>query len=488
MGEHLKLITLLGLIVAISIGSIESANILGVFTATSPSHNIIHMAYVNALIERGHNVTVVTALPLKDENPKYHHILIPPTEASTKRMDEMKANAIKKVTIKDRMDRIESILVFGSMMADPLKDQRFQEIMQNPDNKFDLVLVGLFLFNPFYVGLAAHFRCPMAISYTTAPNNILPNFIENPTEVSYVPVSPLYGMSDLTTFKGRLFNFMKNIQFSVFTTLLNYQMEGIYNEIFPASDYPAFEEAKKKVSLVLFNYHFTDGLIRPNVPAAIECGGIQIKDKADPLPVNLEKLFNSSSEHELPGTAPNIHYYRWLPQDDLLQHPNLRLFITHAGKGAVTEAEHHGVSMVAVPMFADQIGNADQVVKNEFGLKLDKATMTESSFKEAVLEVLNNPKYTENIKRFSSLTKDRPMTAKQNAVFWIEYVIRHKGAYHMQSPAVHLNTLQIYSLDVIGFLLMVGFLVYKLITMQVKFILRKVCAMKLSKTQKIKDQ
>ncbi|XP_055846300.1 uncharacterized protein LOC129912178 [Episyrphus balteatus] len=491
-----------------------------------PSHNIVHMAYIKALIERGHNVTVITALPLKDKNPKYHHILIPPTESRTKQLDEMKAKSSKTITIRDN---IESVLSFGPMLADPLRDQRFQEFLQNPDNKFDLVVTGYF-FNPFYVGLAAHFRCPMVISYATVPNSMVASFIGNPTEVAYVPVSPLFRLPDLTTFKGRLTNFMINIPVSIFTELLNYQMKGIYNELFPPSDYPAFEEAKKKVSLVVYNYHFTDGIIRPNVPAAIECGGIQIKDKADPLPANLEKLFNSSSEHgvvyvsfgsnlgikeinpkvvnamfkalsslkqtvlwkwadsELPGTSPNIHYNSWLPQDDLLQHPNLKLFITHAGKGGVTEAAHHGVPMVAIPMVADQIGNADQVVKNEFGLKVDKATMTESSFKEAVLEVLNNPKYTENIKRFSILTKDRPMTAKQNAVFWLEYVIRHKGAYHMQSPAVHLNTLQIYSLDIIGFILLVLFIVYKLITVPAKFVLRKVFGKKHSKTKKLKEQ
>ncbi|XP_055916902.1 UDP-glycosyltransferase UGT5-like [Eupeodes corollae] len=505
----------------------ESANILGIFTTTSPSHNIVHMSYLRPLIERGHNVTVVTSIPLKDKNPKYHHILIPPTEARTKQMADMKAAVSKKRSLLELIrTSLESVSSFGPMLADHLKDQRFQDLMQNPDNKFDLIVGGYF-FNPFYVGLAAHFRCPMVLSYANAPNSLTNSFIGNPNELAYVPLSPLFGLPDLSTFKGRLTNFMINIPVSVFNGLMDMQMEGIYNEIFSPTEYPSYHEAKKKVSLIMFNYHFTDGIVRPNVPAAIECGGIQIKDKPDPLPENLQKLFNASSEHgviyvsfgsnlgindinpdvvnalfkalsglkqtvlwkwsdpKTPGTASNIHYNSWLPQDDLLQHPNLKLFITHAGKGGVTEAAYHGVPMVAVPMIADQIGNAAQMVKDGFGLQVDKKTVTEDQFKEAILEVLTNPQYTENVRRFSKLTKDRPMTPRETAVFWLEYVIRHKGAYHMQSPAVHLNTFQLYSFDVIAFILLILFLVYKLVSVPLIFVFRRLIA-KFTKVQKIK--
>lgn len=52
-----------------------------------------------------------------------------------------------------------------------------------------------------------------------------------------------------------------------------------------------------------------------------------------------------------PGNSSNILYKNWLPQDDILAHPNTKLFITHAGKGGITEAQYHGVPMVALPIF-----------------------------------------------------------------------------------------------------------------------------------------
>lgn len=45
---------------------------------------------------------------------------------------------------------------------------------------------------------------------------------------------------------------------------------------------------------MLSNYHFTNGVVRPNVPAIVEIGGIQIKPDTEPLPdVSWSKLFCS---------------------------------------------------------------------------------------------------------------------------------------------------------------------------------------------------
>lgn len=40
----------------------------------------------------------------------------------------------------------------------------------------------------------------------------------------------------------------------------------------------------KNVSLILTCSHFSGGIIRPNVPAIVEIGGIQVKPKPNPLP------------------------------------------------------------------------------------------------------------------------------------------------------------------------------------------------------------
>lgn len=55
--------------------------------------------------------------------------------------------------------------------------------------------------------------------------------------------------------------------------------------------------------------------------------------------------------------------------------------------------------------------------------------------------------------RLSRIQHDQPIKPLDKAVFWIEYVMRNRGAKHLR-PALHdLNWVQYHSLDVIGFLL-----------------------------------
>lgn len=49
---------------------------------------------------------------------------------------------------------------------------------------------------------------------------------------------------------------------------------------------------------------------------------------------------------------------------------------------------------------------------------------------------------------------DQPMTGLERAIWWTEYVIRHKGAKHLKSPWATIPWYQYFLLDVIGFVLL----------------------------------
>ena len=70
--------------------------------------------------------------------------------------------------------------------------------------------------------------------------------------------------------------------------------------------------------------------------------------------------------------------------------------------------------------------------------------------------------------RLSSLHKDRPIEPLDLAVFWVEFVMRHKGAPHLRPAAHDLTWYQYHSVDVIGFLLA--------IVLGIVFITYKCCA------------
>lgn len=94
----------------------------------------------------------------------------------------------------------------------------------------------------------------------------------------------------------------------------------------------------------------------------------------------------------LEGKPANVMIGKWLPQDDILAHENVKLFISHCGLGSAVEAKYHGVPIVGVPIFADQDANVDTIVKEGWAVKVDFATITEKSLHDGVTEVLNNPK------------------------------------------------------------------------------------------------
>ena len=49
----------------------------------------------------------------------------------------------------------------------------------------------------------------------------------------------------------------------------------------------------------------------------------------------------------------NARLEKWLPQNDLLEHKNTVLFVTHAGNNGQFQA--HGIPMLSIPVFGNQL-------------------------------------------------------------------------------------------------------------------------------------
>ncbi|ODM70408.1 UDP-glucuronosyltransferase 2B23, partial [Orchesella cincta] len=148
---------------------------------------------------------------------------------------------------------------------------------------------------------------------------------------------------------------------------------------------------------------------------------------------------------------------------DLLGHKDIKMFITHCGGGSTEESIYHGVPLVGFPMLGDQLLNAELAKKHEFIVELQWNDFSEEELMTAIHEVLNNPRYRNNVQQLSNVFKDRPTHPKDLAVYWIEYVMRHKGTHafiltdimfpkgatHLRSAGRKLNYFQYHSYDVI---------------------------------------
>nr|XP_003415959.1 UDP-glucuronosyltransferase 2B17-like isoform X4 [Loxodonta africana] len=263
-------------------------------------------------------------------------------------------------------------------------------------------------------------------------------------------------------------------------------------------------ETMGKADIWLIRTYWDIEFPRPFLPHFDFVGGLHCKP-ASPLPKEMEEFVQSSGEYgvvvftlgsivsniteeraqtiasalaQIPqkvlwrfdGKKPdnlghNTRLYKWIPQNDLLGHPKTKAFITHGGTNGIYEAIYHGIPMVGIPLFADQPENIDRMKAKGAAVSLDMNTMTSTDLLNALKTVINDPSYKENAMRLSAIHHDQPVKPLDRAVFWIEFVMRHKGAKHLRPASLSLTWYQYHSLDVIGFLLacvaIVTFLVIK---------------------------
>ena len=90
--------------------------------------------------------------------------------------------------------------------------------------------------------------------------------------------------------------------------------------------------------------------------------------------------------------SPNIKPVAWLPQNDLLAHKKLKLFVSHVGLNSLYEAAYYGVPVVAVPLFADQFDNALLLEDRGFGLSVNFRELTADQLYTTIQRVLNDPR------------------------------------------------------------------------------------------------
>lgn len=97
--------------------------------------------------------------------------------------------------------------------------------------------------------------------------------------------------------------------------------------------------------------------------------------------------------NDLPIDIPkNVHIQAWMPQSEILAHPNTILFITHAGLLSVQESVWHAVPMLGLPVFGDQFLNIQRMVDIHVAERLDLKHIKKYDLVNKIVKICENPK------------------------------------------------------------------------------------------------
>lgn len=119
------------------------------------------------------------------------------------------------------------------------------------------------------------------------------------------------------------------------------------------------------------------------------------------------------------------------------------------------EAIHCKVPVLVIPFLGDQDANANRLEKLKVGVQLDLLEMNEENLREKILETLK-PEYKRNMIKLRDLVYDEPISSLEKAMFWIEYLIRHKGAKHLEFKAKRVPFYRTYCLDFIAIFMLLS--------------------------------
>jgi UDP:flavonoid glycosyltransferase YjiC (YdhE family) len=100
----------------------------------------------------------------------------------------------------------------------------------------------------------------------------------------------------------------------------------------------------------------------------------------------------------------------FLPQPAIL--PQVDLVITHGGNNTVTEALHHGLPMIVLPLFWDQVDNAQRIDETGFGVRLPAYAFEDAELTAALDRLLADDALRARLAAMSDRIKGASGTAR----------------------------------------------------------------------------
>lgn len=395
----------------------SSYRILAVLPTPSYSHQITFRPVMDKLAENGHEVVVLTPYP--SANPNLTEIDLRFLKETWRKIDFDMVGQFKYYEFIKTLVNVQV-----SMMDQILSHAEVQKLIHG-NYHFDAVICEFIGYTPMYA-LARFYKAPL-IGITSL--DMFPEQhagIGNFVHMTLHPNSafPFYGKLSFFERVGAVF--IQQFMYNSFVGFYFSQLDTVIVKHFGPIATSA--ELSNDVTFAITNAHPALDNVRPLLPSTIQVGFLHIKPPK-PLAEEFNRILDrptiylsfgsnvqsSNLKPQIMKTIltvfkdlkeyniiwkwegdnvftdiPNLYVFKWLPQQDLLAHKNVKLFIFQAGLQSMEEAIDRGVPMLAIPFWADQVTNAPKIQHLGIGLYIKRNHLNVPDLKDTIMELINN--------------------------------------------------------------------------------------------------
>ncbi|KAH8371589.1 hypothetical protein KR093_008138 [Drosophila rubida] len=472
----------------------RSSQILLIFPHASESHFAVMRTLVNELVDRQHNVTVYGSHGLGERLENVTEIVSSEFAYWTK----LQQHAVPGGNLED-LSRLadsklrSSLAHVGAQALDHFLTQSpMQTLLQLPTEQFnfDVIIVDLF-YTEALLALGQKHNKPIIGIISTDFGSYMDAVQESLVPSACSPIDFEQYAADIG-FTTRLGNIRECIA----------RRKRFHKDHYTAQDQlirKHFKTTKTVVelqahhlSLLLLNNHVPLLTPRPLLQQIVPAGGLHIRGPRE-LPWNIKRFVEESRPgiiymqlgneqlcgqlpkqklqtlfeflgarkerviwtchdvKQLKGLPKNVMIQHAVPQIDILAHPRVRAFIMNGDLLSLQEGIVRHVPMLGLPIFQNERRNMQLAVNLGVALQLDSTNFTNAALNWALDELTTQQKYQLTIREVSSEFRDRPLGAVASAMFWVNYMVRHKSGAAIRTRGIDIASNQLHLFDLFIF-------------------------------------